>query len=283
MTRTTRRTNAALRRCLRGLAVLLLMLGTARAAAAEPEAADTLAAGDLPAEPFRPDELWDKGNTAYLNGDYGGAIEQYGRILDAGLVSARLYYNLANAYFKEGRLGESILYYHRSLRLAPGNEDARYNLEVAEAMTRDRIEEIPEFFAVAWMRALSRAMGCTAWSAVSLVGLAAMLALLLLFVLARRIVLRKTGFYGTLAAFLLFVLATWCAAIERRDLLRSDEAIVLSASAAVKSSPDRAATDLFVLHEGTKATVTGELEGWSEITLADGKKGWLESRNIEVI
>lgn len=280
--RTNHTIKALLRRIGRGLVVPALFLCTLSAAAQTPVAADTLAVTGAETE-LSPDELWNRANTAYLNGDYRDAIGHYEKILDRGLVSARLYYNLANAYFKEGQLGESILYYHRSLRLAPGNEDARYNLGVAETMTRDRIEEIPEFFAVTWMRALSRTMGCTAWSLVSLVWLAALLGLLLLYLLARRIALRKTGFYGTLVAFLLFVLSTWCAAVERRDLLRTDEAIVLSASATVKSSPDRSATDLFVLHEGTRATVTGELEEWSEITLADGKKGWLESRNIAII
>ncbi len=55
------------------------------------------------------------------------------------------------------------------------------------------------------------------------------------------------------------------------------------ASSAVKSSPDRAATDLFVLHEGTVVRVTAELGDWAEIVIADGKKGWIETRKVEVI
>ncbi len=230
-----------------------------------------------------PDALWDEANTAYLNADYHTAIEVYERILAQGLVSAKLYYNIANAYFKEGNIGKSILFYNRALRLVPGSEDVRYNLAVAEAMTKDKIEEIPEFFAVAWMRSLRHTMGCTSWSILSLVLLAAMLGLLLLYLLAQRIGLRKAGFYGTLAAFVLFVLTTWFAVLERREMLRSDEAVVMVASSAVKSSPDHAATDLFMLHEGTKATVTAALDDWCEITLADGKKGWIECRKIEII
>ncbi len=36
-------------------------------------------------------------------------------------------------------------YYKRALRLAPGNDDIRHNLSVAEARTKDNIEDIPEF------------------------------------------------------------------------------------------------------------------------------------------
>jgi len=97
--------------------------------------------------------LWDRANTAYINGDYHAALEMYERILAGGMGSAKLYYNLANACFKEGQTGRAILFYHRALRLAPGSDDIRYNLSVAEARTKDRIEEIPAFFLTEWARA----------------------------------------------------------------------------------------------------------------------------------
>lgn len=227
--------------------------------------------------------LWDEANTAYLNGDYRGAVEVYEQILDRGLFSAKLYYNLANAHFKAGDIGPSILYYNRALRLQPGDEDVRYNLAVAELQTRDRIDVIPEFFVVTWLRTLRHTMGCTAWSVLSLGLLGVMLGLLLLYLLASRIGVRKIGFYGTLTAFVLMVCAAWFAALERREILRNDEAIVMVSASAVKSSPDHAATDLFVLHEGTKVTVSAEVDDWREITLSDGKKGWIENRKIETI
>ena len=70
---------------------------------------------------------------------------------------------------------------------------------------------------------------------------------------------------------------------ERREMLDRDEAVVMVPSTAVKSSPDRSATDLFVLHEGTEVRVTGRLEPWCEIVIADGKKGWVEQHKIEAI
>ena len=70
---------------------------------------------------------------------------------------------------------------------------------------------------------------------------------------------------------------------ERREMLDESRAVVMVASTAVKSSPDKSATDLFLLHEGTVVKITGRLDGWCEVVIADGKKGWLESRKIEVI
>lgn len=229
------------------------------------------------------EQLWDRANTAYINGDFHLAAETYEQIVDRGLGSVKLYYNLANACFKEDRLGKAILYYERALRLAPGNDDIRYNLSVAEARTKDNIEDIPEFFLTTWLRGVRHAMGCTAWSLLSLAMLAAMLALFLLYLLAQRLTLRKAGFYGTVIAALFFMLTTWFAVGERREMLDDTRAVVMMASTSVKSSPIKSATDLFVLHEGTVVTVTGRLDNWCEIAIADGKKGWLECKKIETI
>ena len=251
----------------------------AGAVSAAPEATDASA---TPADPT-PDQLWDLANTAYVNGDYHAAAEYYEAIGALGLSSVKLYYNLGNTYFKEGRLGKSILNYRRALRLSPGSDDIRYNLGVAEARTKDNIEAIPEFFLTEWVRGVRHTMSCTAWSIFSLVALVFALSLFLIYLLARRLSLRKTGFYGTLIAFVLFILTTWFALGERREMLDDTQAVVMSLSTAVKSSPDKSATDLFVLHEGTLVEITNRLDDWCEITIADGKKGWLESKTIETI
>ena len=228
-------------------------------------------------------EHWEAGNRAYIEGNYDKAIEEYTTILNGGEYSMKLYYNLANAYFKAGAMGKAILYYNKALRIAPSQEDIRHNLALAEAQTKDRIAVIPEFFLNRWMRTMRNSMSCTAWSVLSLVWLGVMLAFGLLFLLASRIRWRKMGFYGALCAFLLFVATTSFAISSRNDMLSHDEAIVMGTAISVKSSPDRSATDLFVLHEGTKVKVLTEVDEWVEVVIADGKKGWTERKNIEEI
>lgn len=227
--------------------------------------------------------LWDAANTAYINNRYADAEAIYEQILATGETSAKLYYNLANACFKQEELGRAILFYRRALRLQPGDADIRYNLSVAEARTKDTIERIPEFFLVTWLRALRHTMSATAWTVWSIVWLLVALSLVLFYLLAQRLSLRKLGFYGTLAALLLFVVTTWFAAASRTEQIGEKEAVVISLSAAVKASPDRASTDLFVLHEGTVVEVTNRLGDWCEVMIADGKKGWTEQNRIEVI
>ena len=226
---------------------------------------------------------WELGNKAYADGDYARAIEEYEAIIEGGEYSMSLHYNLANAYFKLGELGKAILHYNRALRIAPANEDIRHNLALAEAQTKDRIVEVPEFFLNRWLRIVRNSMSCMAWSILSLVWLALTLAFALLFLLASPIKVRKAGFYGTLLSLLTFVAVTSFALSSRKDMLQKEEAVVMASAISVKSSPDRSATDIFVLHEGTKLRVVTELGEWCEIVIADGKKGWTLKSNVEEI
>ena len=228
-------------------------------------------------------ERWEMGNKAYMDGAYDKAVEEYNAILEGGEYSMELYYNLANANFKMDNIGKAILYYNKALRIAPSQEDVQHNLAIAEAQTKDRVGEETTFFFAEWMRALRNTMSCTAWSVLSLVMFALFLAFALLFLLASPIKVRKVGFYCALCAVVLFVATTSFAISSRNDILTHDEAIVLSSAISVKSSPDRSATELFVLHEGTKVRIVSEIDEWCEVVLADGKKGWLQKNDIEEI
>ena len=228
-------------------------------------------------------ERWEMGNKAYMDGAYDKAVEEYSAILEGGEYSMELYYNLANAYFKMEKIGKAILYYNKALRIAPSQEDVLHNLAIAETRTKDKITAVPEFFLHRWMRVARNSVSCNAWGALSLLFFALILTFALLFLLASRLGVRKAGFYGALCSLLLFVATTAFAISSRNDILTEDEAVVMSSAISVKSSPDRSATDLFVLHEGTKLRIVAEFDEWVEVVIADGKKGWTERKNIETI
>ncbi|HEY6476736.1 MAG TPA: tetratricopeptide repeat protein, partial [Polyangia bacterium] len=92
----------------------------------------------------RRDEAWRRGNEAYLHGDYAGAAAAYEELLHQGAVSADLYFNLGDAYFRKGALGAAIWAFEKAAALDPDGEDVRYNLvearKVATRQAHDRIE-----------------------------------------------------------------------------------------------------------------------------------------------
>lgn len=269
------------------LAIITFVAASAQTTQTEtpaPNTTEAVASESAEAESQLPSEvLLDMGNKAYIDGDYEQALHYYNAILDRNLFSAALYYNTANAYFKTNQIGKAILFYNRALVIDPSMEDAEYNLAIAEARTKDKIAEVPQFFVKRWVKAVQNLFDCTTWSILSLVALALVMLCALMFLLARRIAIRKTGFYGALAGLVLLVATTAFAVAERNDILSREGAVVMMSAISVKSSPDHNSTDLFVLHEGTKVRVTAQIEGWSEVVIADGNKGWTESKNIEKI
>ena len=60
-------------------------------------------------------------------------------------------------------------------------------------------------------------------------------------------------------------------------------AIVTSASAYVKSSPDEKGNDLFIIHEGTKVEILDDYLAWKKIRIPNGSIGWLKNNEIEQI
>ncbi len=262
---------------------LLILAHAASAEQIDSLAADSLLVESPAADSMSSNALWDSANTAYINGDYASAIELYKAIEQRGLASDKFYFNLGNAYYKSDDIARAILYYQKALLISPRDVDILYNLGVAQSQTRDQIEQIPEFFLGEWIRSVGRAFGCMGWTITSIVALAVMLLAILLFMLGGAIRVRKIGFGVALFAALIFIVSTLYALDERSEILDHNQAVVMSQSISIKSSPDHAATDLFMLHSGTTVKIMREIDGWCEIVITDGKKGWIESRRIEKI
>lgn len=134
---------------------------------------------------------------AYRQGDYATAIEHYEAVLDKQCASAKLYYNLGNAYYRTDQMGLAILNYRRALRLDPSMTDARENLALAESRTVDRIDVLPQFFLVRWVDTLCTRITPTAWRIIWLVLLALTGAAVVLVRLVASRSLRKGAWQGT--------------------------------------------------------------------------------------
>ena len=221
-------------------------------------------------------------DSSFVNGHYQEAIEQYEQLLQQG-VSAELYYNLGNAYYRTENITKAILNYERALLLSPGDGDIRFNLQLARSKTVDKIVPESEMFFVTWYRSLVNLASVDGWAHFALVMLALAVVLLLAYLFGRQMWLRKTAFFGAVIMLLLFLLSNLFAWQQKKALVQRDGAIITDAAVTVKSTPDNTGVDLFVLHEGTKVKVEDEIKGWQKIKLPDGKEGWVGASQLEVI
>ncbi len=230
------------------------------------------------------DEIVARGNQAYQEGDYQGAIAAYESVQDAGYRSAGLEYNLGNAYFKAGLLGRSILHWERALALSPGDPDVRANLDLARSITVDAVEPLPTFwlFSAAswWARLLPRGL------LLVVVALAWMLLTggWIVRILSRSDWVADIARWATVVGSVgVALFGTNLVALEL-GIGSPERAVILAEVVPVRSAP--AVDDdltLFEVHEGTRVRIDQRTGLWAEVVLDDGKVGWIPLDVMEEI
>lgn len=225
--------------------------------------------------------IFAQANADYAEGNYAEAASKYEQII-ADSPSAEAYYNLGNAYFKQGELAQSILSYERALRINPSYDDAKYNLLFAQSRIVDNIEDTHSFFLSNWLKAIRNACSEQTWIILSIVLFIVMLIGFFLFAFSQTVWVRKTAFYSSVVALVISVVACVNAgSLHQRDTVRS-EAIITQGIVNVKSSPDRSGTDLFTVHEGTKVEITETLGDWCCVHVGN-YIGWMPLAYLEQI
>lgn len=219
----------------------------------------------------------------YREGKYSEAAETYRKIMDEGMESAELYYNLGNCFYKMGENTRAILYYERALLLRPGDEMIRYNLGMAQKAVVDKIEILPELFLVRWYKAIETRFSADQWGYLSVVFFLLFLVMAALFFYSPSVGVKKTGFVIGIVAFLLTVTTVVFAFRQDERVSGREDAIVITPSVTVKGAPDNSGTSLFLIHEGLKVKVVDELGDWYNIRLADGNEGWVAKSDLEKI
>ena len=86
---------------------------------------------------------YETGMDKYRKGQYDLAIQEFEIILSNNWVSAEIYYNLGNAYYRHGNISDAIWAYENCLKLSPTHLDAKYNLKLTNLKVIDRME-LPE-------------------------------------------------------------------------------------------------------------------------------------------
>jgi len=225
--------------------------------------------------------LFETGNTAYGNGHFQAALEAYNQLWQRGVNDGALAFNLGNAHYKLGHVGEAVLFYERAARLLPGDEDVAANLQLASESIVDQIESRELFFLVKywrrfiafWPRGLL--LGIT-------VGLYGLLSLCIAFMIWRRHLTWLRGVSVSLGGlWLISALLFWG---QWQETHRVDEAIVMGEAVSVMSAPNQEmAVELFVIHEGLKVKTDQRSAPWVEIILPDGKVGWVDETVLEWI
>lgn len=67
--------------------------------------------------------------------------DQYENLIQSGYINGQIYYNLANAYYKQGKSGLAVLFYNKALKKIPRNSELKENIKLVKSEFEDK--EIP--------------------------------------------------------------------------------------------------------------------------------------------
>lgn len=224
------------------------------------------------------------GEKAYNTNDFERAIDEWRTCADNGMEDPDLFYNLGNAYFRNGKLGFAIYYYKSALRLRPSDPDIQHNLGFATAMTKDKVEEDEEenpllagLFKVHHLLSLK----------VQLFILLGLFWCFVIFAIARRLTeseKSKNILVGS-SFILVFIFCIVGASAGYKIFIAETETtgVVTAADADVTSAPDHKSQTLNTLSEGTSFEVLSEQGQFLEIKLGDRIKGFVHKKDVGVV
>jgi tetratricopeptide (TPR) repeat protein len=229
------------------------------------------------------ESLFKKGISAYASEDYHRAQTLFHQ-LEQYAVSWELYYNLGNAYYRDGKLGRAIQYWEKARMLAPAQPDIHYNLTIAEQDLIDKVV-LPEMFPLfRWYRDIQQHLPLNI-----LIIISGLLVVILVFLLGYgRLYNRRTGknrravviTFSTILLSLILLLSIVTIDTNRKRQ-KEKYAVILDRSVNVLSEPLQDASVLFILHEGSKVRINKQIEDeWANISYFDDKIGWVNMKSI---
>ncbi len=227
--------------------------------------------------------LMAEGNKDYQSQKYDSAVTAYHKVLDLGYIGTSVYYNIGDAYYREGKLGYAILYYEKALKLSPGDNDVIHNLEIANARTIDKVNTLPPFFLFQWWESFLGLLTVNGWTYTAYICLLLVLGSILLYFFAKRPGVQRASVFSGFISILLLVFTASVVAVTVNRALNVKYGVIVSPVVSVKLSPDQTSNDAFIVHEGLKVRELEQVGNWIEVRLADGKEGWVLQSEVGTI
>ena len=228
------------------------------------------------------DDLFQKSNDYYTNGDYQNAVNGYLDVLDSGFESAELYFNLGNSFYKLNNIPDSNFYYEKAKSISPNDDDILTNLIFAKNIRIDKIEILPITPIQNLKLSILNLFSEKGWS-ISLISLIWFMSFAFIFYIISKDSKFKRLYFTISIVLVILSSLTLFINFEKKKLGEIKYAIVYDKEIEVWSEPNNISELKFLLHEGTKVKQLDVIEDWVNIQLENGTLGWIQSSSLRVL
>jgi len=226
-------------------------------------------------------EFFYQGNTYYSDNNLEAAISSYKKALGFDYESGPLFYNLGNAYFKNGELGNAIICYLRANRLTPNDPDIRSNLAHARSLIEGGIVTLSRPW---FIRFFVNAANLISLNSVTIISISLYLLLCIAIIIAVRLKrFRRIFTMLSIIISVLLAISVLIFAVKFKAQVIQKDAVVIKQEVQSKFEPLDNATTFFTLYEGEMIRVIAPNGDWLKIKRLDGKQGWVKRSDIDLL
>ena len=235
-------------------------------------------------QPSNVNEKFFEANNLYNDSKYEQSIQVYLQILDSGVHSPELYFNIGNAYYRLNDIANSILYYEKSLKLDSSDNEVVNNLNMVKNALIDDIAVVPPSFIDEQLNKISNLLDYSLWGIVLILLSFIFLLFFIIYFFSIKPIIKRTAFTSLFFIIIMIALTAWISINTYEKNHLEKYAIIFSTKIEIKADPNERSENLLTLHLGTKVRIIDNFKDeWVKIKLVNGQEGWIKNNQIKII
>ena len=223
---------------------------------------------------------WQKGAACYEQTKYDSAAWYFEQIAALKPKNAEVYYNLGNTYYRLNKVALAVLNYERALQINPGYKEAKDNLLLTQSRISNRIQGTSDIFFIDWWQNITHPRKAGLWAIAAIITFT----LIIVCLAVRRFVksgdklpLQLPGILGFICVC--FLILAFAASQRTYEVTA---AVVMQNDAPLMNNEQKG-KPLALVPEGTTVKIVSEKSNWIEVTLPDGRTGWLAQNLVNKV
>ncbi len=213
--------------------------------------------------------MFNRASRIYNEGNKDEALDLYMSMLQNGINSSSVYYNIGNIYMEKEQYAKAILYYEKSLRLVGYDKDLQNNIRFAyrnvgsdESYKSYNVAYFPLFF---YMNKISVIF-------VLISTLVLFFVILFLFIFDLKI---KYSRKNILVTFLSIFIFSFVIYLGYNYVLSENFLIIQSSEGYIRDGASENSKNIYNLSLGEKIRIIESHENWYYVKIDSGRYGWI--------